>query len=185
MVLQTDKGINTPVSIEGNNQVRVHYSTGFGKGGSDGREEVAKFLEDNRNNENLDEKIHAVWYFNDCSETKVEESEQELFNMEFGELPVLVVMQNEEKLRDSFREVFVDDEYNAEAKTLAEFGKAMDVIKSQIKLPKVGKYVQARNSKPTRKWSISCMIFTNQQKQPRKPPRTSSPRPQYASIMTP
>ncbi|CCX12339.1 Similar to hypothetical protein SNOG_14395 [Phaeosphaeria nodorum SN15]; acc. no. XP_001804583 [Pyronema omphalodes CBS 100304] len=147
----TDKGINTPVSIEGNNQVRVHYSTGFGKGGSDGREEVAKFLEDNRNNENLDEKIHAVWYFNDCSETKVEESEQELFNMEFGELPVLVVMQNEEKLRDSFREVFVDDEYNAEAKTLAEFGKAMDVIKSQIKLPKVGKYVQARNTQETPK----------------------------------
>jgi hypothetical protein len=134
------------VCIAGNNKVRIHYSDGFGHGGSDDRASIAKFLESHRNNPDVDSRIHAIWYFVDSAE-EIPDSEQELFKMDFGEIPVLAVLQNEEKLRDRFREDNVDAGYRAEVMAQKMFEEAITKLKDSMTSLPVRKYVQARNSK--------------------------------------
>lgn len=54
--------INTPLLIPGNNQVRIHYSNGFGTGGGDSIGAVKKFLAQDKQKKDMGEKIHVMWY---------------------------------------------------------------------------------------------------------------------------
>ena len=120
----------------------IYYSNGFGEGGSDGRIEVEKFLEAQRMNPDPASRIHAVWYFHDCSGEKVDHSEEDLFKMNFGDLPVLVFLQNENNLLSHFKQLAdTSDGTNADIKIQNAFAAALDRIQQQLSIPKAGKYV--------------------------------------------
>lgn len=122
--------------------MRIHYSNGFGEGSSDGRNEVEKFLEEQRTNPDQASRIHAIWYFHDCSEEGVDHSEEDLFKMNFGDLPVLVFLQNENNLLSHFRQhMEIPDGSDVEVNIQNAFAAAIDHIQGQLSLPKAGKYV--------------------------------------------
>ena len=147
--MKTDRGISNSVAITGNDQVHIYYSNGFGPKGKDSKADVAAFLEKHRSNPDIGERLHTIWYFHDCSKGVVEESEKELFKMDFGDIPVMVVLQNEDSLRASFfGNINVkEEEYGAEAKATTAFASALDKIMNQLPLPKKGKYVHTKNGK--------------------------------------
>ncbi|KAF8453365.1 hypothetical protein BGX38DRAFT_1178324 [Terfezia claveryi] len=137
-----NKGIHNHVPIAGNDEVRIHYSNGFGEGGSDGRIEVQKFLKAQLMNPDHASRIHAIWYFHDCLEERVNDSEEDLFKMNFGDLPVLVFLQNENSLRSRFRQhMDISDGSDADVKIQNAFAEAIDRIQGQLSLPKTGRYV--------------------------------------------
>jgi len=71
-----------------------------------------------------------------------------LFGMDFGDIPVLVILQNEDKLCDQIKEDQDVEEqgYTTEVKTNILFAEALDSIQQQLTLPKFGKYVETRNN---------------------------------------
>ncbi|KAH8148110.1 uncharacterized protein LAJ45_07874 [Morchella importuna] len=107
VVSEIDKSIcsdiGTPISIPENDLVRVHYSDGFGPGGSDSFEVVEQFLTQYRGRTNPEDKLHAIWYCIDCTEDKTNASEKAFFNLDFGEIPVVVVLMKEEELKTKIR----------------------------------------------------------------------------------
>ncbi|KAI5836728.1 hypothetical protein DFP73DRAFT_347188 [Morchella snyderi] len=85
-VQKTKHDIDTPIIIPDNDRVRIYHSSGFGEGGSDDRARIEAFLEQHRNTADVREQIHAMWYFLDCSQKKVPQSEKDFFEMNFGNL---------------------------------------------------------------------------------------------------
>lgn len=150
----TTTSIETRANLPGNNQIHIYFSTGFGRGGSDTEEGVRNFLK------NPPEKIHAVWYFLNTTDKKIPESEKKFFQMDFGDAPVVVVLKNEDRLKDSIREDLVDQEVS-EGTIWSSFnnivdGKKEDIMgwgkrevkvagKMQVLENKVKAFVQARN----------------------------------------
>ncbi|KAI5804625.1 hypothetical protein DFH27DRAFT_383934 [Peziza echinospora] len=145
----TNKGIHSPVAIAGNDMIRIFYSNGFGKNGTDGRKEVSEFLRLYCNHPDPDERLHAIWYFHDCV-NPINESEKALFKMEFGDIPLMVVLQNEDKLRESFKDPGADGgeeiDFAQDAKATTEFARALEKVMDDLKLPRRGKYVHTRNA---------------------------------------
>lgn len=77
--------------------------------------------------------------------------ERAFFKMDFGSLPVLVVLQNEDKLKESIREdeIHLKEDGSSVAtdlEILNSFNSTVDALKSQLTDLPVQKYVHARNS---------------------------------------
>lgn len=88
-----------------------------------------------------------MWYFLDCTDDKIPPSEKEFFEFDFGEIPVLVILKNEDKLKDNIREDHVDEEFAANMKTLNKFDEVIKAKKDELAGLKKKTYVQARNCK--------------------------------------
>lgn len=124
--------------------MHIYYSSGFGEGGSDGRIEVQKFLEAQRTNPDPESRIHAIWYFHDCSKEGVPDSEEDLLKMDFGDIPVLVILQKEDDLLSKFKQPEKISDINASLGDLKVddlFAMAINSIQGQLQLPQAGKYV--------------------------------------------
>lgn len=128
--------------------MRVYSSDGFGKTGNDDRASVEKFLLEHATNTDIESQIHAVWYFHDCSDPKIASSDKEFLSLEFGDIPVMVILKGEEKLKDEIRADHVGaDAGVADLDALAKFNEAIEKKKKDMDKLKDVTYIQARNSK--------------------------------------
>lgn len=125
--------------------MRIYYSNGFGAGGSDDRANVERFVTQHRESTDIENHIHAVWYFLDCTEEEIPASEKDFFDLDFGEIPVLVIFENEEKLKDSIRESLVDEEFSNNLKIWNRFNEIIEKKKKEMKNLGAKNYIQARN----------------------------------------
>lgn len=127
--------------------MRIYYSDGFGTNGSDDRANVERFLAQRSASTDIENQIHAVWYFLDCTDEEIPASEKEFFGLDFGEIPVLVVLKNEERLKDSIREDLVDEEFGKDLQTWKKFDEIIKKKKKEMEGLKKKTFVHARNRK--------------------------------------
>lgn len=127
--------------------MRIYYSDGFGTDGSDDRASVGEFLTQHRESADIENQIHALWYFLDCTDEEIQASEKEFFSLNFGDIPVLVILKNEDMLKDNIRESLFGEEAASELKILSKFNEVISKKKEEMKCLPVRKYVQARNRK--------------------------------------
>jgi len=147
--LQEKYGIGKAVEIPENKLVSIRYSTGFGEGGNDDKASMQKFFEDQANNHDIDTRVHILWYFLDCNQKSFTDAEKEFFKMKFDGLPILVVLLNEDKLKDTIREDAVgltEDDPAGEGQILNQFNQTVNELKDQLTDLPVQKFVHARNS---------------------------------------
>ena len=81
--------------------------------------------------------------------------------MNFGDLPVLVILQNENNLRSQFKQPEgILDGSDAEVKIQNAFAAAIDRIQGQLSLPKAGRYVHMTGmGKPNESLGSSPLSF--------------------------
>lgn len=106
---------------------------------------VASFLKSQKDRD-LKSRIHAIWYFHDCAQRRVTDSEKALFKLDFGGVPVLVILKNQHQLNKFWCFQNLLKGYNkTQEQSTAKFTAALDSIKSDLKVPKGGKYVELKN----------------------------------------
>lgn len=76
--------------------------------------------------------------------------------MDFGNVPVLVILQNEYKVRDSVKEPEqkMPGGYNADFLAATEYATAVERIKKNLPLPVGGRFVHIKDGMPS--WTIRC-----------------------------
>ena len=118
---------------------------------------MQNLLAEQATNTDPNTRIHILWYFVDCRLKSFNEGEKKFHKLNFENIPVLVVLQNEDKLKDSIRDNevdLVDDEPGAppsaaiQHQILDLFNSKVDGLKSQLTDLPVQKFVHARTSTP-------------------------------------
>lgn len=86
-------------------------------------------------------------YFLDCNDDEIEASEKQFFDLDFGDIPVLVIFKNEDELRNNVRDHLVPGSYPDDSTIARCFDEIIEKKKSEIKNLAVRSYVRSRDRK--------------------------------------